>query len=84
MALDYEVRSGNDKGMRLGPHRYRDKKFRMRKTAGSPWVAVEERQIEFFLAHGYILRMSAMGHSPSGISPESILTWLLSITRSNS
>jgi hypothetical protein len=38
-----------------------------------PWVAIEERDIESYLDRGYILRMSAKGHSPSGIRPESII-----------
>jgi len=72
MALYYEVRYGTDKGVGLMPHRYQDKRFRMRKSAGDPWIAVEEHQIESFLDQGYILRMSAKGHSPSGMSPDSI------------
>jgi hypothetical protein len=47
----------------------------MRKRAGDPWTPVEEQQIESYLARGYILRMSAKGHSPSGISPDSIKGW---------
>jgi hypothetical protein len=70
--LYYEVRYGSDKGARLTPHRYRDKRFRVRKRAGDPWIAVEETEIESYLSQGYILRMSAKGHSPSGISPDSI------------
>ena len=70
--LYYEVRRGSDKGTRLTPHRYRDKRFRVRKRAGDPWTAVEETEIESYLSQGYILRMSAKGHSPSGISPDSI------------
>jgi hypothetical protein len=74
-ALYYEVRYGSHKGIRLMPHRYRDQRFRMRKRAGDAWIAVEEHQIESFLVKGYILRMSAKGHSPSGISPDSIKGW---------
>ena len=75
MSLYYDVRYGNDRGIRLTPHRYRDHRFRMRKKAGDPWVAVEEHQIESYLARGYILRMSAQGHSASGIKPDSIKGW---------
>ena len=42
MTLYYEVRYGSDKGMRLTPHRYRDKRFRMRRETGDPWIVVEE------------------------------------------
>jgi len=59
MALYYEVWHGNDRGMRLTPHRYRDNRFRMRNGAGDPWIAVEKLQIESYLAQGYILGMSA-------------------------
>lgn len=72
MGLYYIVRRGNDERMRLTPHRYRDKRFRVRKKPGDPWIAIEEREIESYLEKGYILRMSAKGHSPSGIRPESI------------
>jgi len=72
MALYYEVRYGVDKGLRLTPHKYRDKRFRVREKPGDPWVAIEERDIESYLDRGYILRMSTKGHSPSGIRPESI------------
>ena len=72
MTLYYEVRYGNDKGIRLAPHRYRDMRFRMRRKAGDPWIVVEEHQIESYLARGYALRMSAKGHPPSGINPNSI------------
>jgi hypothetical protein len=75
MALYYEVRYGNDRGLKLMPHRYRDNRFRMRKKPGDPWIVVEERQIESYLEQGYILRMSAKGHSPSGIHPKSIKGW---------
>jgi hypothetical protein len=75
MVLSYTVRYGSDLGLQLAPHRYRDKKFRMRKKAGDAWIAVEESQIESYLSKGYILRMSARGHSPSGISPNSIEGW---------
>lgn len=75
MVLYYEVSRGNDRGLRLTPHRYRDKRFRMRKTPGDPWIPVDERLIDSYLNKGYILRMSARGHSPSGISPESIKGW---------
>jgi hypothetical protein len=75
MALYCQVRYGDDKGIRLTPHRYRDKRFRIRKRAGDPWIAVEEHQIESFLGQAYILRMSAKGHSPSGIRPDSIKGW---------
>ncbi len=75
MTLYYEVSRGNDKGLRLTPHRYRDKRFRMRKRAGDPWIAVEEHQIQSYLARGYILRMGTKSHSPSGISPDSIKGW---------
>jgi hypothetical protein len=47
----------------------------MRKTAGDPWIAVEEHQVESYLRKGYILRMSAKGHAPSGINPGSIRGW---------
>jgi hypothetical protein len=72
MTLYYEVRYGKDKGMKLKPHRYPDGRFRMRRKAGDPWISVEEGQIESYLEKGYILRMSAKGHSASGICPESI------------
>jgi hypothetical protein len=75
MALYYEVRHGNDKGVKLTPHRYRDNRFRMRKKPGQPWIAVEEHEIESYLKKGYILRMSAKGHSLSGIAPDSIYGW---------
>lgn len=72
MALYYVVQYGNDRGMKLTPHQYRDKRFRVRKKAGDPWIPVEEREIESYLERGYILRMSTKGHSASGIRPESI------------
>jgi hypothetical protein len=72
MTLYYEVRYGEDKGLRLTPHRYRDKRFRVRRKPGDPWIPVEERDIESYLEKGFILRMSTKGHSPSGIRPESI------------
>jgi hypothetical protein len=71
MKFYYEVRNGNDKGLRLTPHRYRDKRFPMRRKAGDPWIAVTDQQIESYLDRGYILRMSAKGHPPSGIRPDS-------------
>lgn len=74
MSLHYTVRYGNDEHMRLTPHRYRDGKFRMRKGGGN-WILVEEREIESYLRRGYILRMSARGHSASGICPKSIEGW---------
>jgi hypothetical protein len=72
MTLYYEVRYGKNKGLKLKPHRYPDGRFRMRRKAGDPWIAVEESEIESRLEKGYILRMSAKGHSMSGICPESI------------
>lgn len=75
MTLYYLVRHGKDSGMKLTPHRYPDRRFRMRKKAGDPWIPVEEREIESYLEKGYILRMSAKGHSASGICRESIKGW---------
>jgi|HubBroStandDraft_4_1064222.scaffolds.fasta_scaffold257753_1 hypothetical protein len=72
MTLYYEVRYGKDKGMKLKPHRYPDGRFRVRRKAGDPWIPVEEGQIESYLEKGCILRMSAKGHSMSGICPGSI------------
>jgi hypothetical protein len=72
MTLYYIVRDGRDRGTKLKPHRYPDGKFRMRRKAGEPWIPVEEGQIESYLEKGYILRMSAKGHSASGICGKSI------------
>jgi hypothetical protein len=55
MTLYYEVRNGEDKGLRLAPHQFRDKRFRMRRKAGEPWVAVQESEMESYLEKGYIL-----------------------------
>jgi len=75
MALYYHVRYGADKGTRLFPHRYRDGKFRVRSKPGDRWIGAEEHELEAYLAGGYILRMSAKGHAPSGIAPHSIEGW---------
>lgn len=75
MSFYYDVRRGDDVGVRLTPHRYRDDRYRVRKNASAQWIPIEENQIEAYLAKGYMLRMSAKGHSPSGISAHSIRGW---------
>jgi hypothetical protein len=71
----FDVWRGNDIGFRLTPHKYRDGRYRVRKSQFEPWLAVEANAIQDFLAKGYILRMSCKGHPPSGIHPKHICDW---------
>jgi hypothetical protein len=72
------VSSGQNIGIQLTPHRFRDGAFRVSKAKEGPYFAVkDELAIETYLGHGCSLRMSNKRdrHSPSLIPPESIEGW---------
>ena len=76
--LSCRVSRGQNTGIRLTPHRFRDGRFRVSKTKESPYVAVDdERAIKAYLGRGYSLRMSNRHehHAPSLIRPDSIEGW---------
>jgi hypothetical protein len=76
MALTYTVRWGGDKGTVLKPHLYRNKGFRAFESKFGPQVHVRtEAELIPFLRKGWLIRMSANGHPPSGIKPESVNGW---------
>jgi len=76
--LSCGVTRGQNIGIRLIPHRFRDGKFRVSKTKEGPYIAVEDEQtIKTYLGRGYSLRTSNRyeDHPPSLIRPKSIEGW---------
>ncbi len=75
MALTYTVRHRNDKGMVLTPHRYKDGYRASRGKFGPHAYVQTEEELIPYLEKGWFIRMSAEGHPPSGIRPESVEGW---------
>lgn len=75
MRLTYSVRFGRDIGMTLTPHRSK-RGFIASKTKEGPheYVQTEEALIPY-LQRGWSIRMSAPGHAPSLICPDSVDGW---------
>ena len=75
MALSYTVRFGEGEGIKLRPHRYK-KGYKASKSKYGPhrWVAVEAELISY-LRRGWSICMSGPGHSPSLITPNSVVGW---------
>jgi hypothetical protein len=76
--LYFDVRRGENTGIRLTPHKFKDKTFHVAKKKGDQYVHLEtEEQVVQYLRSGYSLRMSNRkeNHAPSLIAPESICGW---------
>ncbi len=73
--LRYTVRFGQDKGLTLTPHRYKDG-YRASKTKFGPHEPVNtEEELVPYLQRGWSIRMSAKNYRPSLITPESVDGW---------
>jgi hypothetical protein len=73
--LFFIVSRGNNAGIRLTPHRFKDGTYHVLRRKGEPAVLVKnEEDLQSYLDRGYLLRMSnkSEDHRPSGISPGSI------------
>jgi hypothetical protein len=69
------VRRGKKAGLRLFPHRYEDRRYRVTLGKKGPYIPlVDKRDIPDYLANGYSLSMSggAKRRNPSLITPGSI------------
>lgn len=75
MSLTYEVRFGEDTGMVLRPHRFKEG-FRASETKyGRHEYVQSEEGLIHYLRLGWSIRMSARGHAPSLICPDSVSGW---------
>jgi len=75
VGLTYTVRFGEDLGIELRPHRFKQG-YRASKTKEGPHDHVPtERDLIPYMQRGWSVRMSAPGHSPSLISPNSLKGW---------
>ena len=73
--LFFIVSRGNNRGIRLTPHRFKDGTYHVLRTKGGTPVRVKnEEDLQPYLDRGYLLRMSNKSehHHPSGITPDSI------------
>lgn len=76
MPLTYTVRFWQDAGLTLRPHRHRNGKYKALKDKFGPSRLVDsEGELIPYLKLGWMIRMSAPGHPPSGICPESVQGW---------
>lgn len=76
MPLTYTVRWGHDKGLVLKPHYFRKRGYRALKSKFGQQVDVPtQEQLVPYIRKGWLVRMSAPRHAPSGISPDSIEGW---------
>lgn len=74
--LTYRVRWGSDRGLVLRPHYFKKRGFRAFESKSGPQVHVKtEQELIPYIRKGWLVRMSAPGHAPSGISPDSIEGW---------
>jgi hypothetical protein len=75
MSLTYTVRFGDDLGTELRPHCYKTG-YRASKSKYGPHVYVRnERELIPYMQRGWSVRMSAPGHPPSLITPNSVDGW---------
>lgn len=76
--LYYDVRTGKDIGVRLTPHRFRNKSYRASRGKFGPHsTAYSEGELVRLIQQGWMVRMSNLkaGHPPSLITPDSIRGW---------
>ena len=70
------VSRGKNIGTRLLPHRFEDDRYHVSLGKNGPYIPVSDsRDLPSYLANGYSLHMSAKGHKPTPIRPESIRGW---------
>jgi hypothetical protein len=72
-----EVKRGQNIGIRLTPHKYRNGKYHVAKKKGGPYFDVDFDDIASWVRRGYGVRMSnkPQKHPPGLIMPESIQGW---------
>jgi hypothetical protein len=75
MRLAYTVRFGNDVGTTLRPHRFKDGYRASESKYGRHEHVQTEEELIRFLQRGWSIRMSAPGHAPSLICPDSVDGW---------
>ena len=69
-----EVLRGQNVGIRLTPHKYRNGKYRVARKKGGPYTDVDFDEIVSWIQRGHGVRMSnkQQKHPPGLISAESI------------
>ncbi len=74
--LTYTVKRGSDGGLTLKPHFYKKRGYKALESKFGHYEYVKtEQELIPYLRNGWMIRMSAPGHPPSGIRPESIAGW---------
>lgn len=69
------ISGGKDRGAVMTPHRYHDGYYIVAKSGNTKDCreqVYDLQELEGWIARGYSVRMSALGHSPSLISPKSL------------
>jgi hypothetical protein len=75
MELTYTVRFGKDTGSTLTPHRSKRGFVASKNKEGPHEYVQSEEQLIPYLQRGWSIRMSAPGHAPSLICPDSVDGW---------
>jgi hypothetical protein len=72
-----EVKRGQNVGIRLTPHKYRNGKYRVARKKGGPYTDVGFEEIVSWIRRGYGVRMSnkLQEHPPGLIRAESVQGW---------
>jgi len=71
------VRRGQNVGIRVTPHKYANRKYKVAKRKEDRPTEVDLEEIESFIKQGYGLRMSNKRekHPPGLFMPDSIYCW---------